>query len=250
MRVLNLMIFSLSIIFFSCKDDNPIDTSSSALYDPFADITFLNNGFYTTNYNTSMKAGPQVFLYRISSDGKVVENKFDLGMNGQGYLAITSDSTNLFLQSRDFNSVIKCSPVGEIFYNFWFIRPSPWLGCGIGYIQSLDSLCVLTRDLNNLNNYELLYVDKNNPNNWRVKSSATIQGLSKTTGAYAIEVRGSELYILGQDTTDMDVLVRTNLSLDTLEFMSLNTDSTTGFCFKGNDLYFSHLNRNIEKRSY
>jgi hypothetical protein len=244
------IILCLSIIFLSCKDDTVLDTSSSAQYDPFADVTFLNNGFYTTNYNTSMKAGPQIFLYRISDNGRVLENKFDLSMNGQGFLAITSDSVNLYLQSRDFNSVIKCSPVGEVFYNIWFIRPSRWQGCGIGYVHNLDSLCVLTRDLGNLNNYELLFVDKNNPNNWRIKASTSILGLNRSTGAYAIEVRGNDLYILGQDTTDTDVLVKTNFSLDTMEYTSLNTDSTTGFCFMGNDIYFSHLNRKIEQRSY
>jgi hypothetical protein len=250
MRALVFIILSISIIFVSCKeDDTVVDTTSSAPYDPFADITFLGNGFYTTNYNTSMKAGPQVFLYRVSADGKVAENRFDLSMNGQGYLAITSDSINLYLQSRNFNSVIKCSPVGEVFYNDLFIRPTQWQGCGIGYVSSVDSLCVLTRDMQNLNNYELLFVNKDNPNNWRVKASASILGLSLTTGAYAIEVRGNDLYILGQDTTDTDVLVKTNLSLDTLEYTSLNTDSTTGFCYKGNDIFFSHLNRKIEQRS-
>lgn len=168
-------------------------------------------------------------------------------MNGQGYFAITNDGQNLYLQSRNFNSVVKCSPVGENFYNRWFIGPPQWQGCGIGYVSAVDSLCVLTRDQDDLNHYELLYVDKNNPTNWQLKAEAEIYLLSKTMGAYAIDVKENNLYILGQDTTDTDVLIKTNLSLDSLAFNNLATDSTTGICFKGNELYLAYLNRDIRK---
>lgn len=247
MRVMIFLVLGLSIIVLSCKKETVIDTTSDTISDPFADITFLDSAFYTTNYDNSMKAGPQIFLFRISGDGKYPENKFSLNMNGQGYFAITNDGQNLYLQSRNFNSVMKCSPVGEIFYNQWFIGPSQRQGCGIGYVSTVDSLCMLTRDQSDLNHYELLYIDKNNPANWQLKASAEIQALSKTMGAYAVEVKENRLYILGQDTTDMDVLIKATLSLDSLEFNNLATDSTTGLCFKGNDLYVAYLNRDICK---
>jgi hypothetical protein len=250
MRTLILALFGVSFLFVSCKDDIGIDTSSSAATDPFADITYLNSSFYTTNYNTSYNSGPQIFLYRVSGDGKVLENKFDLGMNGQGYFAITTDGTNLYLQSRTFNSVMKCSPVGEVLQHRWLIRNSPWQSCGISYDSTADSLCVLTRNLDNPKYYELLYVDKTNPGTWHVKASAIINELSAEIGVYAMKFQGTDLYLLGQDTTLTDVFVKTNLALNTFEFTRLNTDSTTGFCFKDGNPFFAFQNREIKQSQF
>lgn len=174
-------IFSLFIIFISCQSDKIVNTSCDTAYDPFSDITYLHNNFYSTNYDNSMNAGPQIFLYKISNDGKYLDDIFNLNMNGQGYLAITNDGNNLYLQSRDFNSIIKCTTVGEIFYNVWDITNSPMQGCGICYITNVDSLCVLTRDYHELNHYSLLFVDKNNPLVWKVKASAELNVFSKNT---------------------------------------------------------------------
>lgn len=245
MRAFNFLVLGASILLSSCEKDDFLDTSVNTVADPFADITFLNNAFYTTNNDSSMHAGPQIFLYRISNDGLHPENSFSLGMNGQGYFAITNDGQNLYLQGRSFNSIIKCSPVGEIYYGRWFVGPQQWLSCGIDCIPAVDSLCVLVRDAKDLKHYEILYFDKNNPDNWQVKASAEIPGFGGTTGAYAVKVNGNQLFILGQDTTGANVLAQTNLALDSLRFNTLGTDSATGFCFKGNVLYFSYLNREI-----
>ncbi len=245
MRALKYFVLGASILLLSCDRDHFVDTSVNTVADPFADITFLNNAFYTTNNDSSMHAGPQIFLYRISGDGLYPENKFSLDMNGQGYFAITNDGQNLYLQSRTFASLIKCSPVGEVYYHQWFVGPAQWQSCGIGYVPAVDSLCSLVRDEHALSHYELLYIDKNNPNNWQVKASATIPELGGPMGAYALTVNGSGLYILGQDTTGANVVAQANLTLDSLRFNTLATDSATGFCFKGNAMYFAYLNREI-----
>jgi hypothetical protein len=250
MRTLSIILFSVSMLFVSCKEEDTLDMWSSAATDSFADITFLNNAFYATNYNTSMNAGSQIFLYKISADGKVLENKFDLGMNGQGYFAMTNDGKNLYLQSRTYNSILKCSPVGEQLYHNWLIRDSPWQSCGITYDSSTDSLCVLTRNLNTPSHYELLFVDKNNPDNWNVKATTELNRLSASTGVYAVKIFGSDLYFLAQDTTNTDMLVKTNTGLSTFEYTSLNTDSTTGFCFKGADPFFALTNREIKPLAF
>lgn len=238
-------ILCFSIIIISCQKNSIINTNCDTAHDPFSDITYLNNCFYSTNNDNSMNAGPQIFLYKISNDGKYLDDIFNLNMNGQGYLAITNDGNNLYLQSRDFNSIIKCSTVGEIYYNVWDITNSTMQGCGICYVSNVDSLCVLTRDYQKSNHYSLLFVDKNNPYAWEVKASAEIKLLNNNTGAFAIEIIENDLYILGQDTTNTDVLIKSDLSLNVIEFKSLNTDSTTGLCKKESTLYFSYLNKII-----
>jgi hypothetical protein len=244
-RALKIIVLGASVLLLSCDRDKFVNTTVNTVADPFADITYLDDAFYTTNNDSSMHAGPQIFLYRISGDGLYPENKFNLDMNGQGYFAMTNDGQNLYLQSRTFGSVLKCSPVGEIYYNRWFVGPRQWQSCGIGYVPAVDSLCALVRDERALDHYELLYVDKTNPDNWQVKASATIPAFGGTTGAYALKVNGNGLYILGQDTTGMNMFAQTNLRLDSVQLIALNTDSITGFCFKDNSIYYSYLNREI-----
>ena len=235
----------LLTVLISCDKNEVIDTSKNTANDPIADITWLGNSFYTTNYDQSHHAGPQIVLYRFSSDGQRIEDVFDLGLNGQGYLAITNDGTHLYLQSDIFNSIIKCSPAGEIYDQKWLIGDRDAKACGICYAHDQDSLCILLRNKKEEKPYKLLLVDKNNPANWHLKASASLNMLNEETGAYAIDLKNQELFILGQDTTDTDVLIRTTLALDVLDITGLGTDSTTGLCVKGDELYVGLPNKTI-----
>jgi len=240
-----ILLICLASVFFFCERENPLDVSCHTAYDPIADITYLKGYFYSTNLDYSMNAGSQIFLYRISNDGQILDYKIDLEMNGQGYFAMTHDGRDLYLQSRRFNSILKCSTVGEIFYHEWFVENG--LACGICYIPENDSLCVLSRSLQNKKTYQLFYVNKNNPFEWSSKAAEEFAELNETTGAFAIDVKGNELFILGQDTTNTDVLLRTDLSLNIIESISLETDSITGLCIRDNDLHFGFLNKTIMK---
>jgi hypothetical protein len=241
------LILGITVLFASCNGDRIIDTSCDTAHDPFSDITYLNSGFYSTNNDASMNAGPQIFLYKTSNDGRYLDDIFNLNMNGQGYLAITDDGHDLYLQSRDFNSIIKCSPVGEVYYHAWDITNSQMQGCGICYLPDADSLCVLARDYRRLNHYSLLFADKNNPHFWKIKASSDINLFSSDQGAYAIKMRDHDLFILGRDTTDTDVLIKSNLSLDVIDLKSPDADSIAGFCFRDSTLYFSRFNKTIVK---
>jgi len=104
------------LILLSCEESRNINTRKNTFYDNISDITYLSEYFYTTNYDLSGNAGSQIDLLKflISNDSTVIlEDRYDLGMNGQGYFAITNDGENLFLQSRSTGSVLKLSPVGE-----------------------------------------------------------------------------------------------------------------------------------------
>lgn len=62
----------------------------------------MNNSFYTTNNDLSNNDGSQIDLFRFENQDQnifLVDN-FDLGLNGQGYFAITNDNQNLYMQSK------------------------------------------------------------------------------------------------------------------------------------------------------
>ena len=104
------------LVLLSCEESRDTDTRKNTFYDDISDVTYLNGYFYTTNYDLSGNAGSQIDLLKflISNDSTVIlEDSYDLGMNGQGYFAITNDGENLFLQSRSTGSLLKLSPVGE-----------------------------------------------------------------------------------------------------------------------------------------
>ena len=94
-----LMVIFSSLAIFNCDDDKSVNTHKNTFYDDIADITFLNNAFYTTNYDLSGNSGSQIDLLKFSEDDSNIflADNYDLEMNGQGYFAITDDDTNLYL---------------------------------------------------------------------------------------------------------------------------------------------------------
>ena len=52
------------------------------------------------------------------NDNSIIE-LYVLPLNGQGYLAITNDETNLFLQSNNDSYILKISETGDFYYMIW-----------------------------------------------------------------------------------------------------------------------------------
>jgi hypothetical protein len=144
MKYLNFLLLIFLLTFYACEDDLEINTSKETYHDDIADITFINDYFYTTNYDLSGNAGSQIDLLKFSANGKNIDDAFDLGMNGQGYLAITNDGTDVYLQSIINSSIIKYSLIGERIYMQWNGLSDPqWQARGICYKKLDDSLLVL-----------------------------------------------------------------------------------------------------------
>ena len=85
-----LLTVLLTLLILSCQNGLEVDTSKHTATDPIADITYLKGYFYTTNLDLSTNSGPQINLYKIDSTSFPV-NRFDLELNGQGYLASAND---------------------------------------------------------------------------------------------------------------------------------------------------------------
>ena len=89
-RLLLSAALALALLLSGCDDDPVLNTERDTLSDPIADIAALGGYLFTTNEDWSGHAGSQVDLFKFSVDG-FPEGRFDLGLNGVGYLAATAD---------------------------------------------------------------------------------------------------------------------------------------------------------------
>jgi hypothetical protein len=142
-RLLLSSALALALLLSGCDEDPILNTERDTLSDPIADIAALGGYLFTTNEDWSGHAGSQVDLFKFSVDG-FPEGRFDLGLNGVGYLAATADHAAIYLQARDTGLLFKVTPVGEIAWT----RGDPYadsrhLACGLAYRADLDSFVTL-----------------------------------------------------------------------------------------------------------
>lgn len=248
MKYLNYLLLIFLLGFISCDDDSlEIDTTKNTYHDDIADITFVNDHFYSTNYDFSGNAGPQIDLLKFSTDGKNIDDSFDLRMNGQGYLAITNDGTDVYLQSINTSSIIKCSLIGERIYMKWDgLSGSQWRESGLCYQKDADSLLILYRNLQNPIQYRARTVSKESPN---LSGSDIVFNLDSVDitnyGVYAIEYFDSSFYMLGVNSAGKDILVISDYNFSDYSIEEIPDSTVVGLCFKGNDLYLSYRDRVI-----
>ena len=276
----------LIIILFSvaCKDNLSIDTYKNTLSDEIGDITLLDNYFYTTNIDLSGNAGSQIDLFRFSENISYIEDSFDLEMNGQGYLAITNDGSNLYLQSHWDTYILKVSPIGEEYYmhwleildtynddngnsqwdtgetllldynqnGFWDNNDEEWLGSGISYIENEDSLFVLYRFKEN---QKKLMRRKLFPESHQIGSVSVAEWdvLDSTNSIFAVEhvalpdISFTGFYFLAQDTSGNVILLKSlGYNLDNYSIVEENMESALGLGWDNNCvLYYSFPDRQI-----
>jgi hypothetical protein len=249
MKNLSYLLLIFLLTFYSCDKDSEINTTKETINDDIADITFINDHFYTTNYDISGNAGPQIDLLKFSNDGKNIDDVFDLGMNGQGYLAITNDGTDVYLQSMLTSSIIKCSLIGERIYMQWDgLSDSQWQASGLCYKSLDDSLLVLYKNVRNPIQYRALTVSKQNPS---YSGSDIIFELGSVDSIacriYAMDYKDSSFYMLGVNSLNKDILVITDYNFNVNNVEEIPDSTVTGLCFKENDLYLSYRNRIIER---
>ncbi len=247
--VLMLTIFGL----LACEDELVIDTNKNTYYDDIADITYLNDHFFSTNYDLSGNAGSQIDLLKFTGTSASIylSDNYDLEMNGQGYLAITQDGSDLYLQSRVSGLILKCSPIGERAYLRMDDIAGNWQSSGLAYNMDNDSLLVLYRNLQNMQQYRLRSLSRElsaEASRDEVFELGFIDTLYH--GVYAMEYHDSSFYLLGVDTTNLDILIRMDTYLEIVALDTLSDSTVVGLCFKEDDLYLSFRDKRIEKWSY
>lgn len=247
--LLSLVIILSLLVFQNCDDSVTSNTEKNIVFDDIADITFLNNSFYTTNNDLSLNAGSQIDLFRFEKEDQnifLVDN-FDLGLNGQGYFAITNDSQNIFLQSKRMSTIFCYSTIGEPLYISIDSISLSWQPSGICFIEEKDSLMLLYKNLNSPKEYRTRIVDKMNPYMSGFDETFSF-GFIDTTyhGIYAIDYFESSFFMLGVDTSNQDILIRTNIDFQVTSIDTIADSTVTGLCFEQNNLYFSYRDKRIE----
>ena len=240
----------ICLMLLSCEESQDTDTRKNTFYDDISDITYLNGYFFTTNYDLSGNAGSQIDLLKflVPNDSMVIlEDSYDLGMNGQGYFAITNDEENLFLQSRSTSGVLKLSTVGEWgFFEFDSVAPN-WQSSGIAYNNDKDLLILFYRNLDDRTQYRARTVDKDNILNSENDVTFTIDNVDTTYhGVYAIEYFESKYLLLGVNGSGEDVLFWTNSNYEIIPSDTIVDSTVVGLCIKDSNLYFSYRDRRIE----
>ena len=238
------------LFILGCEDDSPLNLDKCSYCDDIADITYLNGSFYTTNYDLSGNAGSQIdlFKYVVWENGHVfIDDKFDLEMNGQGYISITSDGSDLYLQSRHTGIYRKYSPVGDLIFTSYDTISTNWQPCGITYLSEKDSLLTLYRNLDTLTQYRARIISKDNLYSSSLDTIFHFDFIDTTYhGIYAIASNGSSFYMLGVNSDMEDILVITDNNFSNPKQLTVNDSSVVGLCFKGNDLYFSYRDKRIK----
>jgi hypothetical protein len=245
MRRLSLLII-FGLILSACENDERITTYKDTYNDDIADITFIGNAFYTTNYDLSGNAGSQIDLFKFTADGCVVDDAYDLGMNGQGYLAMTNNGRDIYLQSRNFNWVIKCSPVGELVYILSDTLSPNWSAGGICYRDDLDSLVLFYRNTDKPRQYRVRTVSTADPSEASRDLTVEFNVLNESVGLYAADYYNSNFYLLGVDSTGADLLIVTDADLNVTATDTISDSTVVGLCHKDDKLYLSYRDRRIE----
>jgi len=242
-----LLLIPIIILVISCDEDLVLNTDKYTYYDDFNDITYINDHFYTTNYDLSGNSGQQIDLFRLDDNGENIEDTFPLNLNGQGYLAATSNGSDIFLQSRNTNLIFRYSAVGEFAYMVDDTVGNQWQVSGISYIDDLDSLFVFYRDTDNPDTYRARMLSL-----WM--NPAASRDITVTWdfidtgyhGAYAAAYKDGMLFFLGVDQSGEDILFQTDLQLDPITQENISDSTVVGLCFRGDDLYLSYRERRIE----
>ena len=248
------IVFTSILLLFSCQDNVTSDIKNT-YDDDIADLTYLNGYFFTTNYDLSMDGGSQIDLFKFNvndidgatADDIYLEDSYDLSMNGQGYLAITNDGNDLYLQSKETKAIFKVSSIGERDFTKIDTIQTNWQPSGIAYNNDKDSLITLYRNLDDLNEYRMRTISKDIEHSGTDITFNVDMIDTSYNGIYAIEYYNSKMYFLGVDTSGTDILLSFQNNTFTIE-ASISDSTIVGICQTDiGEIWGSFRDRRFEK---
>ena len=252
------IVFTSILLLMSCQDNVTSDIKNT-YDDDIADLTYLNGYFFTTNYDLSMDGGSQIDLFKFKitniyedlfGDNIYLEDSYDLSMNGQGYLAITNDGNDLYLQSRETKAIFKVSSVGERDFKKIDTIQTNWQPSGIAYNNDKDSLITLYRNLDDLNEYRMRTISKDIEHSGSDITFNLDMINTSYSGVYAIEYYNSKMYFLGVDTSGTDILLSFQNNIFNIE-ASIADSTIVGICQTGTGgIWGSFRDRRFENSIY
>ena len=249
-----LLAIFLIFLILSCQNGLEVDSNKHTATDSITDITYLNGYFYTTNLDLSTNSGPQIDLYKFDTTSFPV-NRFEMNLNGQGYMAVTDDGTNLFFQPRFTDYIIKITPVGEL---FWFRSDNfaenssdsilmNWRGRGL--TTKDNTLVALYRHKDDSTLYKWRYLAENDGFT-TIKDTVVVWSHLNNNGVFALDYDPSkmEFLLLATDSTNNNILFTVNSELEYDNSYYNIPDSALGIAIAGNSkIYLSLPDRRIEE---
>lgn len=248
-----LSIIALFII--SCQNGLDINTAKHTATDPIADITYLNDIFYTTNLDFSGNAGQQIDLFQFNFSALPI-NRFELPLNGQGYLAICNDGTDLYFQPRFTDYIFKSTSLGEIFWYQSDVFPDNiadttstfmyWSGRGLAWAET--KLVALYRHKNDSTLYRGRYLQINNDVIQSVSDITVTWNHLDSYGAYALEYNPltDGFWVLASDSFNQYIIFEVDSNFQYLNTVGIIDGDPMGITKGPNsELYLSYLERQI-----
>ena len=240
----------LLFIVLCCEDESNIDTQKHTYHDDITDITYINNSFYTTNYDLSGNAGNQIDLIvlGLNENGSFLDDSFPLELNGQGYFLITNDGSDLYLQSRTTQLIFKSSTIGALSYSKYDSIGTHWLPSGIAYHSSNDSIITLYKNQNFNKQYRLRLISKDVS---EISHRDVLFEMSdidtSNSGIFSLSHHNSSIYMLATKQNE-DVLITMDYNNLTVQETEMIGDSTAvGIAILNNSIFFSYRDQRIEK---
>tara|TARA_B100000900_G_scaffold393637_1_gene390311 strand:+ start:111 stop:878 length:768 start_codon:yes stop_codon:yes gene_type:complete len=250
MKKIYLITLVLLFIALSCEDDASIDTKKNTYLDDISDITFINNSFYTTNYDLSGNAGNQIDLIVLgfNENGSFLDDSFPLELNGQGYFSITNDGTDLYLQSRTTQLIFKSSAIGELSYTKYDSIGTHWLPSGLAYHSSNDSIITLYKNQNLNKQYRLRLVSKDISESSHRDELFEITDIDNSNiGIFSLSHHNSSLYMLAFKENEDALITMDYNDLTVLDTEMIGDSTVVGIAILDNSIYLSYRDRRIEK---
>ena len=252
-----LFIISIAFLILSCQNGLEIDTSKQTATDSITDISYLNGYIYTTNLDNSTNAGPQIDLYKFD-DSLLPVDRYPLDLNGQGYMAVTNDKTNLYFQPRFTDYILKMTPLGEIFWYESDYFPDNmadttstfmyWGGRGIAWADT--NLVVLYRHKNDSMLYRGRYLHLNNDTLQTISDTTVTWNHLNDSGAFSLgynpEKKG--FLVLATNSLNKSILFEVDNYFQNIAILDTLEGTPMGVTLDENlDIYLSYPDRRIEK---
>jgi hypothetical protein len=237
---------ALLLAFAGCLTSEPeVSTERDTLGDPLGDIAVLADTLYATNHDLSGHAGSQVDLFRLTAAGELDE-AFDLGLNGAGYLAACSDGEAIYLQVRRTGRIFKVSPTGEILWTRLDPLAGPRrLACGLAYRADVDSFVTLYRDGRTSGyvsvNYGPEFIDQAG-----AEREHDLSLFDSPTGVLAAAWHDGVLWALGRDVLGQALVQGVSLDGWETRFLPLDDPTACGIAVLAGELVVAFEDRRIE----
>ncbi|TKJ41650.1 hypothetical protein CEE37_03525 [candidate division LCP-89 bacterium B3_LCP] len=248
LKIYPTAILMMAMLILTACDTTPDGSlSTGPVYtgsDSFNDLTVMNDMFYLTNFDLNEGSGNRIYLYSFDENGNP-GSLYDLQMNGQGYISISSGDGDLFLFCQTTGLLLRVTPFGEYLATNW--PGSAFIGWQAGGILSLpgDEYCVLLwKDDGHIKICSL------DPVTLELEDDNSIQVPDRFAfRSVCANVQFDSLYVLCSDQNGADYVEIFDQGWVLLDEITLTDSLVAGISYYNGDIWVSTEDRRIVELS-